>query len=111
MLHVICSMKNMGITIYVTYPNRAEAEKITNHLLQKRLVACVTFFPIKSKFWWQGKIQQANEVVTLLTTRKQNWDKVRDEIKKMHSYQVPCIEKTEFVANQDYEAWIKKVTK
>lgn len=74
------------------------------------MIACVKFLPIKSKFWWQGKIEQANEVVTLLTTKKQNWLKVRDEIKKMHSYQVPGIEKTKFTANKDYENWIKKVT-
>ena len=101
----------MGITIYVTYPSVTEAKKITDQLLAKKLVACVTFFPIKSKFWWQGKIQQADEVMTLLTTKKQNWVKVRAEIKKMHSYQLPCIEKTEFEANKDYEDWIKKVTK
>ncbi|MFA6254797.1 MAG: divalent-cation tolerance protein CutA [Patescibacteria group bacterium] len=101
----------MGITIYVTYPSLTEAKKITDKLLAQKLVACVTFFPIKSKFWWQGKIQQANEVVTLLTTKKENWAKVRAEIKKMHSYKVPCIEKTEFAANIDYEDWIKKVTK
>ena len=74
------------------------------------MVACVKFLPIKSKFWWQGKIQQANEIATLLTTKKENWVKVQDEIKKMHSYEVPCIEKTEFTADRNYEDWIKKVT-
>jgi len=101
----------MGITIYVTHKNQAEAEKIADYLLKKKLIACATFFPIKSKFWWQGKIQRANEIVTLLTTKKQNWLKVKAEIKKLHSYQVPCIEKTEFIDNDDYEDWIKKVTK
>jgi len=101
----------MPITIYVTCPTKKEAQKIATFLLKKHLIACATFFPIKSKFWWQGKIQSADEVVTLLTTKKQNWQKVRDEIKKMHSYQVPCIEKTEFEATKEYEDWIKNVTK
>ena len=111
MLHVMCSMKIMGITIYVTYPNLKEAKKATDHLLKEKLVACIAFSSIKSKFWWQGKIDTANEVVTLLATKKHNWTKARDEIKKMHSYKVPCIKKTEFVANVDYENWIKNVTK
>lgn len=101
----------MGLIIYVTYPNLKEAKKITDHLLKQKLVACVTFFPIKSKFWWQGKINQANEVATLLKTKKENWEKVKKEIKKMHSYQAPGIEKMEFVANKDYEDWLRKVIK
>lgn len=101
----------MGITIYVTYPNFKEAKKITDHLLTKKLAACVTFFPVKSKFWWQGKINQANEVATLLKTKKENWEKVKREIKKMHSYRVPCIEKIITEANKEYETWIKDITK
>ena len=99
------------ITIYVTYKNLAEAKKIVNHLLKKRLIACANFFPIKSAYWWQGKIVNNNEVVSILKTPKKNWNKVKAEIKKMHSYKVPCIEKMEVEAGIDYENWVKKVTK
>ena len=76
--------KYMGITVYVTYPNLKEAKKITNHLLKKKLVACANFWPIKSMYWWKGKIENDNEVVAILKTRKENWNKVKTEIKKMH---------------------------
>lgn len=101
----------MFITIYSTHKNKAEAKRITKVLLEKKLVACATFFPIESSFWWKGKINNANEIVALLTTKESNWNKVKNEIKKMHSYRVPCIEKTKFVATKEYGDWITSTTK
>jgi len=101
----------MGITIYVTYPNLKEAKKIANHLLKRRLIACANFWLIKSAYWWKGKIQNDNEVVTILKTKKENWPKIKTEIKKIHPYEVPCIEKINVEANRNYEDWINAVTK
>ena len=101
----------MTITIYVTFPNSAEAKKIINSLLKKRLVACANFWPIKSAYWWQAKIQNDDEIAAFLKTKKENWEKVKAEIKKMHSDQVPCIEKITTEANKEYETWIKDITK
>jgi len=101
----------MGITIYVTYLNLKEAKKTANHLLKKKLIGCATFFPVKSQYWWNGKIQSANEVVTLLTSTKEKWNQIKSEIKKIHSYEVPCIKKFEFRANKDFEDFLKKVIK
>ena len=99
------------ITIYTTNKNLAEAKKIASALLKKKLIGCANFFPVKSLYFWQGKIQNENEVVSILKTRKENWDKVKTEIKKMHSYIVPCIEKMAVTADKDYEDWIKKIAK
>lgn len=99
------------ITVYVTFKNKAEAKKIANALLKKKLIACATFMPIESSFWWKGKIDNAKEVAALLTTKDVNWNKIKNEIKKMHSYEVPCIEKTEFVATKEYENWVISTTK
>ncbi|MBI3290972.1 divalent-cation tolerance protein CutA [Candidatus Falkowbacteria bacterium] len=99
------------ITVYTTNKDLAEAKKIANVLLKKKLIACANFFPIKSMYWWRGKIQNDSEVISLLKTRKENWTKVRDAIKKMHSYKVPCIEKFFVSANKDYEDWVKKEVK
>ena len=99
------------IAIYVTYPNLGQAKKVVNHLLKKRLIACANFFPLKSAYWWQGKIKRENEIVTILKTKKENWNKVKAEIKKIHPYEVPAIEKFIVEANADYENWVKKETR
>ncbi len=99
------------ITIYVTFKNKVEAKKIATALLKKKLIACVTFYPIESIFWWKSKITSAKEYASLLTTTSSHWDKVKNEIEKMHSYDIPCIEKSNSTATKEYTNWVKKVTK
>lgn len=99
------------IIIYVTYPNMDEATKIVSHLLQKKLIACANYFPITSSFWWKGKIDNSDEIVSILKTKKENWETVKSEIKKMHSYETPCIMKLDAEANAEYELWVNSETK
>ena len=98
------------ILIYITHENLTEAKKIANHLLEKKLVACANFFPIESMYWWKGKIQNTNEVVSIIKTKTENWEKVKTAVKELHPYECPCIMKINAQANQDYEDWINKET-
>ena len=70
------------IIIYVTHKNLEDAQKIAFHLLKRKFISCVNFFPIKSAYWWKDKIENSKEVVSLLKTKKGNWEKVKSEIKK-----------------------------
>jgi len=107
---IILINKMTFIIIYVTYPNMEEANKAIAHLLQKKLIACANSFSIKATSYWTGKIQECDEVISILKTKTENWKKVRDEVKKIHPYKVPCIMKLNVEANEDYEEWIKKET-
>ena len=99
------------IMIYVTHQNKDEAKKIGNYLLDKKLIACANYFPIEATYWWNSAIESDEEIVSLLKTRKENWEKVRDVIEKIHPYDVPCIIKIELEANEKYEQWILNSTK
>lgn len=99
------------IIIYITHKNLKEARKIVSCLLHKKLIACANFFPIESSYWWKGKIVSAKETVSIVKTRKENWKKVKDEVKKIHPYETPCIMKIGVEANQNYTDWINKETK
>ena len=94
------------IIIYVTHRNKDNAQKVAFHLLEQKLIACANFFPITSSYWCGGKIENSNEMVSLLKTKKENWEKVKSEIKKIHPYETPCIMKIHVDANEDYEYWI-----
>lgn len=94
--------------VYITCKDRKEAEKIANHLLRKRLIACANIFPIKSMYWWKGKITKDNEHVMIAKTNNKNFKKVESEVKKLHSYAVPCILRINAAANKDYEQWANK---
>jgi periplasmic divalent cation tolerance protein len=95
------------ILVYVTHPNYEEARKVASHLLEKRLIACANFFPIRSVYWWHGKINHAYESVSIFKARTENWKKIKDEVKKVHRYEVPSILKISAQASAEYEQWIK----
>ncbi len=98
------------IMLYVTYGNMDEAKKIVSHLLKNRMVSCANLFPIKSSYWWKGKIENSDEVVSVLKTRSENWERVKNEIVKLHSYDVPCIVKMDVEANEEFENWVEEET-
>ncbi len=100
------------LLIYTTHKNIEEAQKITNFLLTKKLIACVNFFPIISQYSWKGKIETSDEIVAILKTSIKNWDVVKTYIEKNHPYETPCIIKlAEVEANDSYQDWIEEETK
>jgi periplasmic divalent cation tolerance protein len=97
------------ILVYVTASNRKEADNIASHLLKRKLIACANIFPISSSYWWNNKIEKSQEVIIIAKTKRENWNKIKDEVTKIHSYKVPCIIKIEVEANTKYENWLKSV--
>lgn len=96
------------ILVYVTCRDRAEAERIADILLKRRLIACANFFPVESMYWWENKITGDNEFVLLCKTQEDKYEEVREEIKKNHSYEVPCILKLSAEADPSYLRWLSK---
>lgn len=99
------------IIIYITHNSLAEAKRVAGKLLADHLIACVNYFPIESAYWWKGEVTNSNEIVSLVKTRTENWDKVREAVEALHPYETPCIMKLDVTANQSYVDWIYKETK
>ena len=95
------------IILYITCKNNEEASKIAKHLISKRLIACANIFPIKSIYRWKKKIVNDKEVALVAKTLKSKFNTVKKEVKKIHSYETPCITMLEARANRDFEKWIK----
>ncbi len=98
------------IIVYVTCKDKEEAHKIGRHVVEKKLAACANYFPINSIYEWQGKLNEYNEFVLLMKTVDANFGKLKEEVKKLHSYDVPCILKIKVDSNKKYEDWVKKST-
>lgn len=94
--------------VYVTTESVAQAETIGRHLIAQELAACVNILPgMKSIYRWQGRIEEAQEAVLLVKTKSTLTDAVVKEVKKTHSYQVPCaIVIPVEGGNPDYFTWI-----
>ena len=97
--------------IYITCKDEQEAVKISKHLLDKRLIACSNMHPIRSMYFWEGKIQDDKEFVIIAKTKEKNYKAIKEEVKKMHSYDVPCILKIDAEANESYEKWVNEEVK
>jgi len=97
------------ILIYITCKNKNEAKNIGLALVKKRLVACVNIFPIGSIYWWKGKMVKDREVALIAKTLKRNFEKIEKEVKKLHSYNVPCILEIPIKrVNSKYLNWLQK---
>ncbi len=98
------------LVVYVTHPDEETARQIANQILHERLVACVNLHAIHSQYWWQDKIEEAGEWVTLFKTRMLMAEKLEKRLLELHPYEVPCIVRWEVTANADYEEWIIRET-
>ncbi|RUM41063.1 MAG: divalent-cation tolerance protein CutA [Desulfocapsa sp.] len=99
----------MFIFVYITAKDFDEARKIARHLLEKKLIACANIFPVRSMFWWEGKIEECVEFVVIVKTKAEKFKELREEVKKIHSYSVPCI--CSFVVEEglrEFLDWIDK---
>jgi periplasmic divalent cation tolerance protein len=98
---------------YITAKNNPEAQKLIKSLLKKKLVACINIYKnIDSYFLWKNKIAKSKEVVLMGKTTKKNHNKIIKEVRKLHSYEVPCvIFSTISSGNEDFLKWIKNSIK
>ena len=47
----------------------------------------------------------------LAKTNEKNFKKVESEVKKIHSYEIPCIMRLDAKANKEYEKWVNRELK
>ena len=99
------------ILVYITCKDEKEAVKISKHLLNKKLIACSNMHPIRSMYWWNKRIQDDKEFAVIAKTKEKNYKIIKEEVSKLHSYDVPCILKINAEANESYNKWINKEVK
>ena len=68
-------------------------------------------FPIRSMYSWGGKMRDNNEFAIMAKTKEKNYKKIKEEVSKLHSYDMPCILKINAEANESYEKWVNKEVK
>jgi len=100
------------IIILVTTSSEEEGRKIAQALIEKRFAACVNLIKdIESIYRWKGKISDEREILILIKTRKKLYKSVEEEVKKLHSYEVPEIVALPIISgSKDYLYWIDSET-
>ena len=95
--------------LLLTCANEKEADKIANKLLEKKLIVCVKKTPVSSSFLWKNKIKSSKEVLLIMDSVIENFEKINAEVKKLHSYKTFVL--TSLLVSQtteEVENWVKK---
>jgi periplasmic divalent cation tolerance protein len=100
------------VVVYATFASESEAQTIAEALVGSGLVACANIVPrVSSVFIWEGRVQREQESVAVMKTRAALAREVIEQIKRLHSYDVPAITVWPIVAGApDYLAWIGEQT-
>lgn len=102
-----------NVVIFITTGTDEEAHRIANMLLTQKKVACVNILPkVRSLFWWQDKLDSAQESLLIVKTRASLLSEIVSMVREVHSYDVPEVIALPIIGgNPDYLEWIGKEVK
>jgi periplasmic divalent cation tolerance protein len=98
--------------VLTTTGSHDEARKIAHALVERRLAGCVNIVPlIESVYRWQENVETAMEWLLLIKTQADSFERVRDAVKELHSYDLPeCVMLEVAAGSQEYLKWLAEST-
>ena len=80
------------LLVVTTVGTEEQALDIAQRLLESQLAACVNILPgVRSVFRWKGKVQHEGEFLLMVKTLKENFERVRNVIQELNTYELPEI--------------------
>ncbi len=87
------------IVVFSACASTEEAHQIARKLVDARLAACVTVTP--------GVLEEAEECMLVIKSSRDLFDRLRLELEKAHTYEVPEVVAVPIVAGApNYLAWL-----
>jgi periplasmic divalent cation tolerance protein len=77
------------VLVLTTEGSLEKAQQLATSLLEKALVACVSFQPIQSHYLWEGRITRSEEVQMVLKTHLASLEGLYQTVMDLHSYETP----------------------
>src|SRR5262245_37234090 len=101
-------MRGDPIAVVTTTAEKQEAETLAQAVLDKRLGACVQIGgPIESRYWWNNRIETAQEWVLTIKTRRDLYKPLEKLLLELHPYDQPEIVATALVEiSSGYLKWL-----
>ena len=102
---------NEFLVVLTTAGTKEEAERIGKTLVEEGLAACINvIFPLTSIFSWEGRIEQAEEALLLMKTKRTLYEKLETRLKQLHSYQTPEVIALPVVfGSPEYLKWVSEI--
>ena len=98
------------IVVFTTCNSQEQGAQLARHLIEHRLAACVNILTGARSFYrWKGEIEQASEVVLVIKSRRDIFEKLREAILHLHSYEIPEVIALPVIDGSDaYLSWIDR---
>lgn len=97
------------ILLFLACADDKEAERISQSLLKKHLIVCAKKTPVSSAFFWQGKIDKANEVLLVMESVEEKYEEIEKEVRKLHSYETFVLSAIPVIKySKGAEGWLKE---
>lgn len=95
-----------------TCPDQASATAVATALVEERVAACVNRIgPVRSVYRWEGEVRRDDEVLLLIKTPADQFDRLEAVIRRVHPHQVPEIIGVPIAAGSvAYLDWVRQVT-
>lgn len=99
------------LLVLTSFSDAETAAAAVRTLVEEKLAACGTIFPgTRSIYSWEGKLEDASEVVVLFKTESSLYAKLEKRLVKLHPYDIPEIIAWEPGAvHRPYAAWVAGV--
>ena len=96
--------------VLTTTESMIQARRIADALIERKLAAGVNIVPhVQSIYRWKGKAEEAEEWLLWIKTTAEAFERVRDLIRELHSYELPeCLCLTVEDGSPDYLQWIEE---
>ncbi len=94
-----------------TCASPAEAERIAENLVSKKLAACVQIIPgVQSVYEWQGAVEKSSELLLYIKTAADKTGSLTEWIENNHSYDTPEILFVPITSlSSEYKKWMSSV--
>ena len=96
------------IVVFITAPNKDEASRLADLLVERNLAACVQILPaMQSVYRWKGKVERQEEVLLIAKTFTAKFAELEREVRAVHSYETPEIVAVPLTAvSEPYRQWL-----
>jgi periplasmic divalent cation tolerance protein len=98
------------LLVVTTAGSEAEANKIAQALVERRLAACVNIIPrMQSVYRWKDKVERSEECLLFIKSKRALEPEIQSAVRELHSYELPehvglALE----YGSQEYFEWIDR---
>lgn len=100
------------VVMLTTISSLREAKRLTRELVEEHLIACGSILPKATSIYiWNNKLEESEEYVMMLKTRRTLVEKLMNILKAKHPYKVPeMLVIPVYAVNPPYAKWVVYMT-